>query len=493
MAKQSITPSSVTVTNIQALDDIVIGQAESLKTTFDKTGLDEKTYINNTLITELNGDNGSKKIGHDSFNLCSDNVADALEEVRQIAVDAQSGAIIDRSIEAVKIAFDTLTETEMANEMKKDITGGIASYDFASTQLLNSNLNLAKGLFTVQSQIEAGKQSLVDLVIDALNDASGINASASTFYQFDNTNKSVKINLHTKALLHFDGADTSTTFTDVTGRVWTANGNAQLDTAQKKIGTASALFDGTGDWIQTADSEDFNVGSGDFTLEYFVRRNTNGTTQYICGQYDGATDMNLFMQFIPTNTIKINMRTTVPSTKQLDSTTAITDTNWHHIVVERYGNTMSLYIDGVSEDSEDVTGLTFMNATTVFSIGRAGTVASNYFNGWIDEFRITKGSAKYMANFTPPTSELTLESAATVVWTSDTASTQPTDAFITVEETLNTGAIAYAISRDNGATYTTATKDVLADISAQPAGTTIVTKAEITGDAELNAIAWGWR
>jgi hypothetical protein len=102
--KQSITPSSVGVTNVQALADIVIGEATALKQTFDKTGLDEKTYINDVLIAELNGDNGSKKIGHDSANLTSDNVADALEELLVEAQQAQAGTIMDGAIPDVKLS-----------------------------------------------------------------------------------------------------------------------------------------------------------------------------------------------------------------------------------------------------------------------------------------------------------------------------------------------------------------------------------------------------
>ena len=49
----------------------------------------------------------------------------------------------------------------------------------------------------------------------------------------------------TKLLLHCNGTDGSTTFTDEIGKTVTANGNAQIDTAQSKFGGASGLFDGT--------------------------------------------------------------------------------------------------------------------------------------------------------------------------------------------------------------------------------------------------------
>lgn len=63
------------------------------------------------------------------------------------------------------------------------------------------------------------------------------------------------------------------------------------------------------------------------------------------------------------------------------------------------------------------------------------------------------------------------------------------DAMIIAEETLGTGSIAYSVSRDNGTTWTSVTKDTVTDISSQPSGTQMKWKAVITGDAELDAIA----
>jgi len=79
----------------------------------------------------------------------------------------------------------------------------------------------------------------------------------------------------TKLLLHCDAADASTTFTDssAAGHNFTAAGNAQIDTAQFKFGTSSALFDGTGDYINDATgSSDFAFGTGDFAVDFWVRR-----------------------------------------------------------------------------------------------------------------------------------------------------------------------------------------------------------------------------
>lgn len=73
------------------------------------------------------------------------------------------------------------------------------------------------------------------------------------------------------ALLHMNGSDASTTFTDQRGHTFTAAGNAQIDTAQSKFGGASGLFDASGDYISTPDSDEWSFGSGDFTIECWYR------------------------------------------------------------------------------------------------------------------------------------------------------------------------------------------------------------------------------
>lgn len=87
MAKKVLTQDTTNYDNVSALPDIVKNQATSLKTTFDKAGNDQKTFMNGTLLTELQdstleGDSGSFGIGHNSANLTSDNVGDGMEELK---------------------------------------------------------------------------------------------------------------------------------------------------------------------------------------------------------------------------------------------------------------------------------------------------------------------------------------------------------------------------------------------------------------------------
>ena len=88
-------------------------------------------------------------------------------------------------------------------------------------------------------------------------------------------------------LLHGDGTDGSTTFTDSSSNNFTvtANGNAQIDTAVKKYGTGSMEFDGTGDSLTIADNAAFAFGTGDFTVEAWVNFNDISGSQQIVSSY----------------------------------------------------------------------------------------------------------------------------------------------------------------------------------------------------------------
>ncbi|MBI5953670.1 MAG: hypothetical protein HY865_18605 [Chloroflexi bacterium] len=206
-----------------------------------------------------------------------------------------------------------------------------------------------------------------------------------------------------KVLLEMDGADAFTVFEDKAGKTWNARGNAQIDTEYSKFGGASAKFDGTGDYITTDDSDDFNVGSGDFTVDFWFRKNENGTNQLAFGQLNSTATNGGLYGYTSLTTNVISARFYSNSTLYtLNGTTKVTDTDWHHYAVARDGNYLRLFLDGKLEGTLETT-LTITNSSSAFSIGQAGAYAGGNVNGWIDEFRFSKGVARWKAAFTPPT------------------------------------------------------------------------------------------
>ena len=79
---------------------------------------------------------------------------------------------------------------------------------------------------------------------------------------------------------------------------------------------------------------------------------------------------------------------------------AVSTGQWYHVALVRNGNTFNGYLDGVSGSSTTSSASIGANSTNGAFFGAQAT--SN-FNGYLDDIRITKGVARYTANFTPPT------------------------------------------------------------------------------------------
>lgn len=193
------------------------------------------------------------------------------------------------------------------------------------------------------------------------------------------------------SLLHFDGADGSTTFTDEKGVVWTASGNAQIDTSESKFGGSSLLLDGVNDMITAVSSAIWGFGTADWTVECFMRRVNSGgviwDNRLAGGQPMVAfTDASGFICFYD------------GSTKT--GTGVVAANTWHHVAWCRVASTLRMFVDGVQAFSSAYANN--MDASRPMRIGQ--DIANNAdFQGWIDEWRVTKGVGRYTGAFTPPT------------------------------------------------------------------------------------------
>ena len=173
-------------------------------------------------------------------------------------------------------------------------------------------------------------------------------------------------------------------------------GNAQIDTTTKKFGTGSLEFDGTGDWLLIPDSIDQRLGTGNFTIECWLYLSATGTARGIVGKGTSTTGWLL-------STDSSNKVVFTYTTSTITSTGALSGSTWYHIAVVREGtgtNQTKIYIDGTNDGTGTVsTDFTQTNAAYV----GANRTGGNPMNGFIDDLRITKGVARYTANFTPPT------------------------------------------------------------------------------------------
>jgi hypothetical protein len=217
------------------------------------------------------------------------------------------------------------------------------------------------------------------------------------------------IDAYTVLMLHMDGVDTSTTFTDseLTPKTVTANGNAQIDTAQSKFGGASGLFDGTGDYLSLADSADWYFGTGDFTIDFWVRFNAlPALNEYtmIYSQYQDTYNRLWFglRDISEAKWWELGVMTGGALIIQVRNSTTVAVNTWYHVVLVRSGTSWYLFQDGaqLSTPSTEVDAVPDL-ASLLYLASYGGT--SFYLNGRLDEFRISKGVARWTSNFTPPT------------------------------------------------------------------------------------------
>jgi len=184
------------------------------------------------------------------------------------------------------------------------------------------------------------------------------------------------------------------------GSAFTADGNAQLSTAQAKFGSASLLLDGTDDFVTSDDNID--LSSGDFTVDMWIRP-TNVTGYKGLWQSGTSSLLNVYL-------IGDQVQGTVAgSTTLFLSSTRISANVWTMISVEREGSVHRLYINGVLEQSSSTAN---RPDDGVFAIGKNGF---GDFNGYIDELRLSPVARYGGTSFTEPTSNYAVDGDTTAL------------------------------------------------------------------------------
>jgi len=174
-------------------------------------------------------------------------------------------------------------------------------------------------------------------------------------------------------------------------------GNAQISTSVYKYGTGSLYFDGTGDYLQIPFSQNFTM-NGNFTAECWVYVTSAPNAYGGILAFSNDTENVGWNILIGGNTSKFHFNVAMTYT---DTATSITLNTWTHLALVRSGSTGKLYINGVA-DANTVTTSATATCPTNPQIGSYPLISGRTFFGYIDDVRITKGYARYTANFTPP-------------------------------------------------------------------------------------------
>ena len=171
-------------------------------------------------------------------------------------------------------------------------------------------------------------------------------------------------------------------------------------------GGYSTFFDGTGDYLSAPDSTDFDLGSGDFTVEFWVYQkgvNADGTGSVV-GQW-AASDRG-WVVYVSSSFILFSYSTNGSNYVNVSDGAGISYNEWTHVAVVRNGNTMQMYKNG-TQTYNDAFNVTINNSGRILEIGANSGGTYGDFNGYIRDLRIVKGTAVYTSAFTAPTKALT--------------------------------------------------------------------------------------
>lgn len=212
----------------------------------------------------------------------------------------------------------------------------------------------------------------------------------------------------TKLLLGFEGSDGSTTITDESSAARgsaTVAGAAQIDTAQFKYGAAALLLDGTGDYISFPDSNDWDFGAGQFTVEAWARFSTGQTSDWcIASQWSSTGSNTAWALWWFSTSVGFRFTDSGGVTRDAFVSMTINADTWYHIAADRDGaGKVRLYQDGVYKGGT-TNGQTIQASTNALRIGTVQDFPTYDLGGWLDEVRITKGVARYASDsgFTVP-------------------------------------------------------------------------------------------
>ena len=161
--------------------------------------------------------------------------------------------------------------------------------------------------------------------------------------------------------------------------------------------------------MSLADNTDFELGSGDFTLEAYVYQSnaagTGSNSHAIINKWNNSgTSKSYALRITSSSGQKYQFiwSTDGSANNSITSTDLISVNRWHHVAVVNDGGTITLYINGKSQSSTGTAG-TLYDSSVELKIGRTDADSgSQYFDGYIQDVRVYKGAAKYTSDFVVP-------------------------------------------------------------------------------------------
>ena len=368
--------------------------------------------------------------------------------------------------------------------------------------------------FKVAANGSLARYNLVDQSIDAFEDASGVDASASTNEVRNSSNyySGETDDTSTLLLIHSDTTNGSTTFTDSSSyaRTITAGGSITHSTAASPVspdsdlGGTSIAFDGSAKFLSIAPYSAW-MPTGEFTFEAWFWQSAGGYSLYdtwaSTWHDSNRTGFNLWVG--EDSGRNAFWEAEYGSTEVVVGTgvseagdTSYTNNAWHHYAVSRdSSNVIRVFIDGTQDGTGTQAGTLSGTSGYDLTLGsRPVGSTRRWWDGYLTEIRWSD-VCRYTTNFTAPTEKFTAKDPADLTLVSNTLTSVDAvtkgDMVMTYTDgigtaTLNTDLKGY-ISRDNGANYTELT---LAS-QGTTGGHTIVTAHDVTlGGTDTSQMRW---
>lgn len=209
------------------------------------------------------------------------------------------------------------------------------------------------------------------------------------------------------SLVHLNGSSGSTSYVDQTGKSWTSVYPSQIITSDSVFGGGCLSLSNS--HIYTADSNDWDFGTGDFTVEFRVKFNyptdsvSSIVTNYLSSEVPGWT-VSLRSDGGQPRRLAFHFGDTQVFSAAWSPTASV----WYAVAVSRISGVMRAFINGSQIGTSDSMTTNISGSTAQLAIGQLvynGTTPIQPFYGLLDELRITKGVGRYLSGYTIATTE----------------------------------------------------------------------------------------
>ena len=315
----------------------------------------------------------------------------------------------------IVVAFDT-TQGTASNRIKLYING-VQETSFSTATYPDQNvdlrINTSGQVFNIGSRGDTGNHPDAYYAETVFID--GQQLAADQFGEFDEDSgiwKPIDVSGLTFGnngfYLDYEADGTSTAFVDSgpDARAITVTGGVVHSFTQAKFGGSSIEFDGTNDSLDIADSTDFDFGTGNFTFEFWVYKQTSGKMAIFETRPNGGNDQGFNLEFSAADKFEwydASISGTLPS-----DPSAISLNTWTHYACVRNGTTFTMYKNGTSVGTPLTDDSSSQVSSGTPTIGES-SAGANDFDGFLDEIRLSN-TARYTGNFTAPSAAFTSDS-----------------------------------------------------------------------------------